>query len=101
MSDERPLVSICIPAFNAERWIGAALESAVRQTYTELELVLADNGSTDATVEIAREAGDPRLRIETSTASSRSTAIMSNPERPRTRVAAETGSIECGSSRGC
>ena len=67
MSDERPLVSICIPAFNAERWIGAALESAVRQTYTELELVLADNGSTDATVEIAGEAGDPRLRIETST----------------------------------
>jgi glycosyltransferase involved in cell wall biosynthesis len=62
---ELPLVSICIPAFNAERWIAAALESAVKQTYPELELVLADNGSTDSTLEIARALDDPRLRIET------------------------------------
>jgi glycosyltransferase involved in cell wall biosynthesis len=64
---DQPLVSICIPAFNAQRWIGAALESAVRQTYPELELVLADNGSTDSTREIARALDDPRLRIETTT----------------------------------
>ena len=67
MNEERPLVSICMPVFNAERWIGAALESALGQTYTELELVVADNASTDATVEIARSLADPRLTIETAT----------------------------------
>ena len=67
MSEARPLVSICMPAFNAERWLGAALESALRQTYAEFELVLADNGSTDRTLEIARSFDDPRIRIETAT----------------------------------
>jgi glycosyltransferase involved in cell wall biosynthesis len=62
-----PFVSICVPAFNAERWLADALESALEQTYSDFELVLADNGSTDATVEIARGFNDPRLRIETST----------------------------------
>jgi glycosyltransferase involved in cell wall biosynthesis len=67
VSEKTPLVSICVPAYNAERWIGAALESALAQTYTELELVVADNGSTDATAEIARGFDDPRLRVETAT----------------------------------
>jgi glycosyltransferase involved in cell wall biosynthesis len=64
MSVERPLVSVCVPAYNAERWIAGALESAVGQTYEELEIVVADNASTDATVELARAVGDPRIRVE-------------------------------------
>jgi len=67
VSEARPLVSICMPAFNAGRWIAPALESALRQTYTEFELVLADNGSTDRTLEIARSFDDRRIRIETTT----------------------------------
>ncbi|HYZ76658.1 MAG TPA: glycosyltransferase [Gaiellaceae bacterium] len=67
MSEEQPLVSICMPAFNAERWIAVALESALGQTYADFELVLADNGSTDRTLEIARSFDDPRIRIETAT----------------------------------
>ncbi|HEX6702439.1 MAG TPA: glycosyltransferase [Gaiellaceae bacterium] len=67
MTNETPLVSICVPAYNADRWVAAALESALAQTYSNFELVLADNASTDATVEIARSLGDPRIRIETST----------------------------------
>src|SRR5207247_994666 len=45
-------------------WIAGALESAVGQTYEELEIVVADNASTDATVELARAVGDPRIRVE-------------------------------------
>jgi glycosyltransferase involved in cell wall biosynthesis len=67
VTDKTPLVSICVPAYNAERWIAPALESALAQTYTDFELVVADNGSTDATVEIARSYDDPRLRVETAT----------------------------------
>jgi len=64
MSTGRPLVSVCIPVYNAERWIAGALESAVRQTYEELEIVVADNASTDASVELARAVDDPRIRVE-------------------------------------
>jgi glycosyltransferase involved in cell wall biosynthesis len=60
----RPLVSVCVPVYNAERWIAGALESAVAQTYEELEIVVADNASTDATVELARSVDDPRIRVE-------------------------------------
>jgi glycosyltransferase involved in cell wall biosynthesis len=66
VSTEQPLVSICVPAYNAERWLAAALESALQQTYSEFELVVADNASTDATAEIARGFADPRIRVETS-----------------------------------
>ena len=64
MSVDRSLVSVCIPAYNAERWIAGALESAVGQTYDELEILVADNASTDASVEIACALDDPRIRVE-------------------------------------
>jgi glycosyltransferase involved in cell wall biosynthesis len=67
VTGDTPLVSICVPAYNAERWIAAALESALAQTYPEFELVVADNGSTDTTLEITRSFEDPRLRFETAT----------------------------------
>jgi glycosyltransferase involved in cell wall biosynthesis len=78
MSSERPLVSICVPAYNAERWIGAALESALAQTYSNFELVVSDNSSTDATAEVARQFSDPRLRVETAT---RTTSAAANHNR--------------------
>ncbi len=47
-----PLVSICIPAYNAQRFIADTLESALRQDYPNLEIVVSDDGSTDRTPEI-------------------------------------------------
>jgi GT2 family glycosyltransferase len=47
------LVSVVMPAFQAERTIGAAVSSVLSQTYEELELVVVDDGSTDATAAIA------------------------------------------------
>jgi glycosyltransferase involved in cell wall biosynthesis len=67
VSTAQPLVSICMPVFNAERWVGAALDSALRQTYTEFELIVADNASTDGTLEIVRSFDDSRVRIQTAT----------------------------------
>ncbi len=48
------LVSICIPAYNAERFIAATLESALRQDYANLEIVVSDDRSTDRTPEIVQ-----------------------------------------------
>ena len=53
-----------MPAYNSERWIGEAIDSVLGQTYRDLELVICDNASTDATSQICRAyaARDPRVR---------------------------------------
>ncbi|MCW3014140.1 MAG: hypothetical protein JWO02_1232 [Solirubrobacterales bacterium] len=60
-----PLVSILIPAYNGERFLGAALDSALAQTHVEIEVIVGDDGSTDATLELALvvAARDRRVRV--------------------------------------
>ena len=54
-----------MPAYNAERWLGQAIESVLEQTYQDFELVISDNASTDATARIARSYRDDRIRVDT------------------------------------
>lgn len=63
----RPLVSVVIPAFNAERFLATTLSSVQKQTYDTLEVLVVDDGSTDATARIAEQyaRADPRIRIMT------------------------------------
>lgn len=58
-----PLVSVCIPVFNGERFIAAAIESALGQTLRDIEVVVVDNASTDGTPRIVAGFRDPRLRV--------------------------------------
>jgi len=51
----KPLVSILIPAYNAERWIADSLQSAVAQTWQRKEIIVVDDGSSDRTAEVARQ----------------------------------------------
>ena len=57
------LVSVMMPAYNAERYIASAIESVLAQTYSDWELLVVDDGSTDRTGEIAAGVGDPRVRV--------------------------------------
>ncbi len=55
------LVSIIIPAFNAEKYIKETLKSALGQTYKNIEVIVVDDGSTDKTAEMVKSFNDPRL----------------------------------------
>ena len=50
----RPCVTVIVPAYNRERYLGAALESILGQDYRPLEVILVDDGSTDGTARVAR-----------------------------------------------
>jgi len=58
-----PLVSICIPAFNGGKFIHRALESLIHQSYKNIEIVVADDASTDNTSEIVRRYASKDKRI--------------------------------------
>lgn len=56
-----PLVSVIIPCFNHGRYLGDAIESALKQSYRRLEIIVVDDGSTDDSSQIARKYSDVRL----------------------------------------
>lgn len=63
MQNTNPLVSIIMPAFNAEKSIGRAIESVLNQTYSNLELIIINDGSTDGTSDVVRKYKDVRIRL--------------------------------------
>jgi glycosyltransferase involved in cell wall biosynthesis len=58
-----PLVTVGIPCYNVERFIGFAIRSVLNQTYTNFELIITDDGSTDSTVDIIKQFDDPRIKL--------------------------------------
>lgn len=82
-----PLVSVVIPAFNAERYIRKTLDSVIQQTYKNLEIIVVDDGSSDRTADIVStyQKQDSRLLLlqqpNSGVAAARNTAIrFSNGE---------------------
>ena len=59
---------MCIPAYRAEPFLRAAIESVLAQTYADWELVVVDNASPDATGDVARSYDDPRIVVHTNPA---------------------------------
>jgi glycosyltransferase involved in cell wall biosynthesis len=62
--NDKPRVSIGIPVYNGENYLEETLDSILAQTFTDFELIISDNASTDRTEEICRAyaARDPRIR---------------------------------------
>lgn len=57
------LVSIIIPVYNAERHLAGCLESAIKQTWKNIEIIVIDDGSTDASLKVARTYADGKKII--------------------------------------
>lgn len=61
--DSKAKVSILIPCYNAEQWIGQAIQSALDQTWTDKEVIVVNDGSTDKSLDVIKSFGD-RIRWE-------------------------------------
>jgi hypothetical protein len=60
---QAPVVSVIIPTYNVAGFVGQAIRSALGQTLREMEVIVADDGSTDGTPEVVRSFSDPRLTL--------------------------------------
>jgi glycosyltransferase involved in cell wall biosynthesis len=58
-----PQISVLLPAYQAEGYVGEAIESVLAQTFTDWELVISENASRDKTLEVIRSYNDPRIRL--------------------------------------
>jgi glycosyltransferase involved in cell wall biosynthesis len=60
---DRPKVSLCVPAYQAERHVRGTVESLLAQRYLDFEIVIVDNNCSDRTPEILKDFDDSRIRV--------------------------------------
>ena len=58
MTELKPHISICIPTYNGEKFIARTIQSVLDQTFSNFEIIVSDDGSTDKTLEIVRSFND-------------------------------------------
>ena len=65
MEQNKPLVSVVVPIYRIERYIGICIESLIRQTYQNIEIILVDDGSDDRCPAICDlyAKKDPRIKV--------------------------------------
>lgn len=63
--NQNKLVSVCINAYNSEKYIAETLNSVINQSYKNLQIIVVDDASTDATAEVVRGINDPRIELYT------------------------------------
>ncbi len=59
----KPLVTVLMPVYNGEKYLKDAIQSILQQTYTNFELLIINDGSTDTSVAIIKSFTDPRIRL--------------------------------------
>ena len=62
---QKHLVSVVLPTYNGSKWLSQSIDSILKQTYRNLELIIVDDASTDSTPELIMSfaSRDPRIRI--------------------------------------
>lgn len=63
MKNNEPLVSIIMPAHNAEKYIRQSIQSVINQSYQNWELIITDDASTDRTIEVIESFNEDRIQI--------------------------------------
>lgn len=75
---DAPLVSVIIPAYNADNFIAQTLESVLSQTYQNIEILVVDDGSTDTTPEIVKDFATKDSRVNLLQQSNAGVAVARN-----------------------
>jgi len=83
---DRPKVSVIIPTFNREKYLASAIRSVQRQTYDNIEMIVVDEGSTDATRDLL-----DRMRVPYAVSTARGMAKVRNDA-----VRRSSGEFFCG-----
>lgn len=60
---KNPQISIIMPVYNGERFVAKAVESVLKQSFTDYELLIIDDGSTDGSMEVVKGYNDSRIRL--------------------------------------
>jgi len=58
-----PLISVIIPVYNGQKTIRETIESVLKQTFTDFEIIVINDGSKDATLEVVERIQDPRIKL--------------------------------------
>ncbi len=56
-------ITVLMPVYNAEKFLGEAIESILNQTLTDFQFLIIDDASTDSSVEVINSYSDPRIRL--------------------------------------
>jgi len=67
MEQNKPLISVIVPVYNVEKYVGRCLTSIINQSYTNLEIIVINDGSTDNSLSVCEEyaAKDNRIKLTT------------------------------------
>lgn len=63
ISNRHPLVSVVIPMYNVEKYIDQAIQSVLKQSFRNFEVICVDDGCTDSTAAIVKQFSDPRVKL--------------------------------------
>ena len=63
MGNEKPLVTVLMPVYNAEKYLAEAIESILNQTYRSFDFLIINDGSTDSSLEIIQDYAEKDTRI--------------------------------------
>ena len=63
VTNVKPMVSVLLPVYNAQETVARAIQSILRQTFQEFELLVINDGSRDGSLEVVKRFRDPRIRV--------------------------------------
>ena len=63
LNRQRPAVTVLMAVYNAERFLADAITSILKQTFSDFELLIIDDGSTDQTADVVRQFSDSRIQF--------------------------------------
>ena len=86
MSSGKPKVSVCMPNYNFGDFIGQAIQSVLEQTFTDFELIIIDDASTDNSKSVIKSFPDERVKFYQNERNLGEISFSKGPKRSRRRI---------------